>query len=244
MSFTTRGGFTVTKPSSAPTVSTGADDGLLDTSAVYGYKVTYVTAFGETDGSTAGTATTTSTASLSLSAIPVSSDLNVTSRKIYRTVGGGSSYLLLATIADNTTTTYDDIIADASLTTAIPTTNSAHSLQKLDGYTQFAKPALCSVTNSITAYAGGAQTNATQLTTEYNVITTVGTAADSVKLPELNSTLIGMRVVVINRGANSMNVFPYLAQDASGGTNTAVAVAAAAGATFVAVSATAWAKFV
>jgi uncharacterized phiE125 gp8 family phage protein len=49
---------------------------------------------------------------------------SVTARKLYRTAAGGSTYLLLATIADNTTTTYTDNIADASLGAGAPTTNT------------------------------------------------------------------------------------------------------------------------
>lgn len=49
----------------------------------------------------------------------------VTSRKLYRTTGSGSTYLLLATISDNTTLTYTDNIADGSLGAAIPAVNNA-----------------------------------------------------------------------------------------------------------------------
>ncbi len=58
-----------------------------------------------------------------LTAIPLGGAL-VTSRKLYRTTAGGSTYLLLATLADNTTTTYTDNIADASLGAAAPSTNT------------------------------------------------------------------------------------------------------------------------
>ena len=46
-----------------------------------------------------------------------SSDVGVTGRKIYRTAVGGSAYYLLATIANNSATTYTDNIADATLIT-------------------------------------------------------------------------------------------------------------------------------
>lgn len=243
MSYVTAGGYVITKPSGPPTLATGSDDGLLDTSAVYQYKVTFATAFGETDGNTtAASVTTNSTGSVSLTAIPTSDDGNVSSRKLYRTIGGGSSFLLLASISDNTTTTYTDIIADGSLTTAIPTLNSAHSLQQLSGFTKFVKPAVYSVTTAITAFAGGGQASATALTTEYNIIATCATIADSVRLPELAANYIGQRVIVVNDGAASCNVFPFTGQNAGAGTNTAVAVAAAARAEFVAVGAALWNK--
>jgi hypothetical protein len=63
-----------------------------------------------------------------------------------------------------------------------------------------------SAVNGITAYAGGGQANAVLLTRSINRVTTVGTAADSVKLP---AAVPGMQVVVINAAAaNSMNLFP------------------------------------
>ncbi len=240
---TTIAGYSVVKPSSGPTAAAGSASGSLDTSAAYEYKVTYITAYGETDGNTTASAvTTTSTGSVNLTAIPVSTNGNVIQRKLYRTVGGGAAYLFLVTVDDNSTTTYTDIIADGSLGGAIPTLNSAHSRGIINGVFSFEKPVLSSVTTGITAFAGGGQTSATQLSAEVNIVATVATAADSVKLPELSANLIGMHVVVANNGANSTNVFPFLGQDASAGTNTAVAVAAAARAEFVAVSATAWVK--
>lgn len=243
MSYITRGGHSVTKPSSAPTLAVGTDAGLLDTSAVYQYKVTYVSNFGETDGNTtAASETTTSTGSMELSAIPVSADANVLQRKIYRTVGGGSSFLLLDTIDDNSTLVYTDIIADASLGAAIPTLNAAHTLQQLDGFTKIVKPTIFSLTTGIVAYAGGGQASATLLTTEYNIVGTCATIADSVRLPEISTNLIGTRIVVANDGAASCNVFPFTGQNASAGTNTAVAVAAAARASFVASTASVWVK--
>jgi hypothetical protein len=48
-----------------------------------------------------------------------------TSRKVYRTAVGGAQLKLLATIADNTTTTYADIIADGSLGANAPTSDTS-----------------------------------------------------------------------------------------------------------------------
>lgn len=67
-------------------------------------------------------------------------------------------------------------------------------------------PTLIGTTNGITAFATGGQANAVQLTTRFNRVTTVGTAADSVKLPP---AIAGRSIVVINAAAaNSMNCFP------------------------------------
>lgn len=65
---------------------------------------------------------------------------------------------------------------------------------------------LVSATNAITAFAGGGQASAVLLTSDINRITTVGTAADSVKMPP---AVPGMTVTVSNAAAaNSMNLFP------------------------------------
>lgn len=97
------------------------------TAGAHRYLCTFVTSTGETQAGTVSAAVTVADAAVngkvSLTAIPLGGAL-VTSRKIYRTAAGGTSYLLLATLADNTTTTYTDNIADASLGAGAPTTNT------------------------------------------------------------------------------------------------------------------------
>lgn len=56
----------------------------------------------------------------------------------------------------------------------------------------------------LTAFAGGGQASATQLPALCNEVSTVASAADSVKLP---SAIPGAVVFVNNAGANSMQVF-------------------------------------
>ena len=91
------------------------------------YLATFVTADGETEAGVVSDAVTvsdkTTNGQVELTAIPLGGSL-VTSRKIYRTAAGGSTYLLLATIADNTTTTYTDNIADSGLGAGAPSTNA------------------------------------------------------------------------------------------------------------------------
>uniref|UniRef100_A0A6H1ZTI9 Putative tail protein n=1 Tax=viral metagenome TaxID=1070528 RepID=A0A6H1ZTI9_9ZZZZ len=81
------------------------------------YKVTYVTSIGETNMGTISLVATTGAGNntVNLTSIPVSGELEVTSRKIYRTKAGASNYYLLVDLGDNSTTTYADIIADGSL---------------------------------------------------------------------------------------------------------------------------------
>jgi len=56
----------------------------------------------------------------------------------------------------------------------------------------------------VTAYAGGGQANATLLGPDYNEVSVVATAADSVKLPVASSPI---EVVVANTSANACQVF-------------------------------------
>lgn len=109
----------------APTVAlAGAGAGNVN-AGVHRYRVTFVTADGETEGGTISAAVTTTAGDgkVAVSAIPTGGSL-VTSRKLYRTVANGSTYLLLATVSGNTTTTYADNTADASLGAEVSATNT------------------------------------------------------------------------------------------------------------------------
>lgn len=241
---TINSGVKVSTPS-ACSIAAGSVSGSLS-AGNYSYKVTYVTNFGETGASAASNVVAAAaSSSMIVSSIPVWTDNNVISRKLYRTTAGGSTYFLCATIADNSTTTYTDTLADGSLpSTQPPAASTADSLQTVNGYISFQRPIQVSVTNGITAFAGGGQANATLLFSQANILSTVGTAGDSVILPLLNSNLIGLTIEVKNNGANSANVFPASGQTINAlSANTALAVAATANNTFRAVSATNWQTF-
>ena len=113
---------------SAPTaaLASPAAPGNVDNGA-HRYLVTYVTADGETQAGVASATTTvadkTVNGQIALTGIPLGG-ASVTARKLYRTLAGGTTYALLATIANNTATTYTDNIADASLGVGAPTTNT------------------------------------------------------------------------------------------------------------------------
>lgn len=97
--------------------------GSVDSGA-HSYKVTFVTADGESEAGTASNSVTTVVATdgqVALTAIPVSPVSDVTARNIYRTTAGGSTYKLLIQIANNTATTYTDNIADSALGATAPT---------------------------------------------------------------------------------------------------------------------------
>jgi len=68
--------------------------------------------------------------------------------------------------------------------------------------------------STITAYAGGGQANATQLNSEYNKVTVVGTNGDSVKL---RAAIKGLRMVVVNAdAAQNMDVYPQTGDNFEG----------------------------
>lgn len=100
-----------------------------------------------------------------------------------------------------------------------------------------------SVTDAITAFAGGGQTSATLLDSGYNRVTVVATAGDSVKLPSchtgasntgvvaagvISGNTTGLMLWVTNSdSADSMNVFPQTGESINAlSANSAYAVAA------------------
>lgn len=123
--------FTTPAPGALTSALAGAGAGNVD-NGLHKYRVTFVTADGETEGGTVNAGTTvadkTVDGKISLTAVPVGTSGVVTSRKIYRTTAGGSVYKLLTTLADNTTTTYTDNTADAGLGANAPTTNGTLGL--------------------------------------------------------------------------------------------------------------------
>lgn len=105
------------KPSSAPSVATGAAGNL---SGSYSVRVTYVIETSgvrdyESDPCDASGSVTLASQQLSVTSIPTSGDSRVNARYIYRTSAGGAKYYYDGKISDNTTTTYTSTIADASL---------------------------------------------------------------------------------------------------------------------------------
>jgi|SRR5271166_612189 len=83
---------------------------------VYTYMVTYVSRYGnESNGGPISPSVTVTNSQINLTNLPTSTDGQVVQRKIYRTVAGGTQYLLLTTIFDNTTLTFTDNLGDGSL---------------------------------------------------------------------------------------------------------------------------------
>lgn len=107
---------TIAAPTACTATLVATSTGNVD-DGNHSYKVTYITADGETDlGAESNVVTVDAThKKVNLTNIPHSNSFIVTGRKIYRTKAGGTDYYLLTTINDNVTTTYTDNTADASL---------------------------------------------------------------------------------------------------------------------------------
>ena len=83
------------------------------------------------DATLGGVAPTTGTTRFRQATVtlPVSTDPFVTGRKLYRTTANGSTFKLVATIANNTATSFDDNVADGSLGADAPTSNTTALLR-------------------------------------------------------------------------------------------------------------------
>lgn len=115
----------ITAPSTTATVALAAAGAGNLTNGTYSYKITfYNSTLGHESNPSSVTADVTvvdktTDGKVALTDIPVSTDAQVNQRRIWRTTVGGGVWLLLATINDNTTTTYTDNIADSGLGIAI-----------------------------------------------------------------------------------------------------------------------------
>jgi hypothetical protein len=100
-------------------------------------------------------------------------------------------------------------------------------------------PFFANAVTGYTALAGGGQAGAVPMTGDINVVTTVGTAADSVLLPPAAA---GREITVTNAAAaNSMNVFPFSGDKINAlSANAAFAVAAGKTCTFLSAVAGQW----
>lgn len=72
-----------------------------------------------------------------------------------------------------------------------------------------------SVSEGITAHAGGGQANAVVLSSHFNMIDTVASAGDSVKC---NAATSGKVKEINNNGANDMDLYPAIGERFKNGT--------------------------
>lgn len=115
-------GTTVTKmglvaPTAALTAATGAAGNL---NGAYTWVYTFVSPTHESNASPVSSSLTLTNQQASLTGIAVSSDTQVTKRRIYRTAAGGTDRKFVGEINDNVTTAFTDNIADSSLGVDVP----------------------------------------------------------------------------------------------------------------------------
>lgn len=109
----------------APTACVAAEGAAGNPNGTYTYRISFVNSDGtNSDQGAVSNSITVALKKISLSSIPVGGPSHVIARSIYRTIDSGAEYKLVATINDNTTTTYTDNIADGSLGDGIVETQS------------------------------------------------------------------------------------------------------------------------
>ena len=90
----------------------------------------------------------------------------------------------------------------------------------------------------IASHAGGGQALATPLQIGVNIVTTVTTTADSVLLP---SDSLGEQVIVVNRGAQSLAIYPAVGSAIDSlGNNNAYTLVSGGRVIFISTSVTRW----
>jgi hypothetical protein len=133
--------FTQESAPGAPTAGVPTDGGSC-TDGAHAFRVTFLTANGETEPGTPSGAQTCGAPNrtIPLTDIPTGTTGVVTGRNVCVTKAGGSTYYQLGaspTIADNTTVTYDFATADESLTTLCSPANTTAGGIVNGGFAQF-----------------------------------------------------------------------------------------------------------
>jgi hypothetical protein len=105
-------------PAGAATAAVGAAGAVTGTG--YTWKVTFVSATMESNAGPASNSINLTAQRADLTSVPTSADGQVTARRIYRVLSGGTQYKFVGEIADNVTTTFTDNIADSGLGADVP----------------------------------------------------------------------------------------------------------------------------
>jgi uncharacterized phiE125 gp8 family phage protein len=119
---------------SAPSLALSGPAGNV-TNGAHRYRLTFVTADGETDGGDISDVITVVDKTISgqvlLTNIPLGGD-QVTARKVYRTKAGADDFFLVGTIANNEDDDFTDNVADGALGAGIPAINTTLNPQLHD----------------------------------------------------------------------------------------------------------------
>lgn len=113
----------IAQPATAPTMTT---NGAGNLNGDYYYVVSYYNSVDVSESLASSPSLVISTTNNKVTVtIPVSTDAQVTARKLYRLDPGATSYRYLATVADNTTETYSDDTASVSVNETLNTDRGA-----------------------------------------------------------------------------------------------------------------------
>ncbi len=127
-----------------------------------------------------------------------------------------------------------DIISELTAATGV----TVDGVLLKDGTVTTTGPDKIDVNTTITAFATGGQASATALTGQYNNVTTVATAGDSVKLL---TDVAGLKQTVKNSGVATLAVFPNTSDSINAlAVNLSIDLLPGAEATFIGVDATIW----
>ncbi len=210
-----RGHFKFNREAAPADTITYADSGVAgNLNGTYSYGVSFVTASGESGGTNSGVGVSVTNKKMNVSNIPIGSSA-VIARKIYRTAAGGANpRKYVATISDNTTTTYTDNLADAGLGAAIPNQDSTAG----SFYINEALAFYPGETNSYNFWAGlNTGLNSTGQST-FN--TGVGVSTLKANTTGSSSTAVGALALTSNTTAsNDAFGFRTLFSNSTGGSN-------------------------
>lgn len=189
----------------AATIAQVAGSGDMGAGA-YTYKITFTNVYGETQLGTTSNSTTTTTGRMLLTGIPIG-PAGTLKRKIYRTQSAGATYSYVATLEDNTTSTYNDGASDASIIGgSLPLLNTTQSINVVKGILQTGAPVAVGV--ATTASAGSTISDAAVLPADaaYHLVTGAD-ATKGVKMP-VSATGLGQVIEIVNRAAAVLKVYP------------------------------------
>lgn len=156
----------------------------------------------------------------------------------------GALVVKAADSAGDTVTTITNASQAQASTITFPDLGAAWSVigsegaQTVNGVKTFGSPIVFKGATGISAFATGGQASATALTAQWNNVTTVATAGDSVKLP---AAVLGQEITVRNSGAAALAVFPASGDAINAlAANASVTVPVGTVVTFRAIDGTTW----
>lgn len=226
----TRGG----QPSAVASATPGNPNGT------YYYRVTNVGPTGESAAGIPSSSVSAANVQINVT-VPVSGDLTVTSRNLYRTAAGAADSVLgqlVGTILNNTTTSFVDNVADGALGVFAPDFDSSGGVFYLNGNPWLSGNSISTRlgTNANPSDVGYANTaiGANSLSTNVNGFRNTAVGVDAMQFNQTGSemTAVGVHALGGNTTGRQSCAFGYGTLEYSNGTaNSAFGTAAAANTT-------------